>query len=224
MNRIGSRSTKFAARLRTAALPLMILLALCLFGWTGPAAAQEGGTCNCTASDVPVDTGMGTELQTLTYSDCAFDDGDCQQLCESAFLSNPGVTSSAQISAQLCTAEECKMSCSRLKGSPATFGGQEATKGQVTTPFKQYSLQNPLAAQSVPDLIGRVARILMGMVGTFALLMFVYGSFLWLTSQGNTEQVQKGKQVFTWAVIGLIVVFSAYIVLRQVFTTIGAQD
>ncbi len=222
MNRIGSRSTKqpFAAWLRSAPLPVLVFASLCLFGWAGPATAKDAGTCNC-AVEVPSQTASG-ETETHTYSDCAYSQTDCRQVCESALGGLPGITSSDQVKDEFC--ETCSMSCARLEGSPATFGGQEATKGQVTQPFKQYSLQNPLAAQSVPDLIGRVARILMGLVGTFALLMFVYGSFLWLTSQGNTEQVQKGKQVFTWAVIGLIVVFSAYIVLRQVFSTIGASD
>ena len=107
----------------------------------------------------------------------------------------------------------------------STFNESTGTKGaSVTQAFKQYKLQNPLDVKSIPALIGRVVTIFIGLVGSFALLMFVYGSFLWLTSRGNAEQVQKGKNVFVWAVIGLVIIFGAYVILRTVFKTIGATS
>ncbi len=158
---------------------------------------------------------------------------------EANYESSAGLcTCSQDVTQCLCTQEECDNFCSasassftpfatQCSGTPCqstqTMGSQSPTKA-VTTPFKEYSLQNPLESKSIPDLIGRSITIFIGVSGSFALLMFVYGGFLWLTSQGNTEKVQKGKQVFTWAVIGLVVIFTAYIVLRQVLITIGATS
>ncbi|MBI4457700.1 hypothetical protein HY633_01925 [Candidatus Uhrbacteria bacterium] len=83
-------------------------------------------------------------------------------------------------------------------------------------------LDNPLGTESIPVLVGRLITILTGISGTLALLMFVYGGFLWLTSAGIEEQVTKGKKIFTWATIGLVVIFLAYAIVQQIFNVIGA--
>jgi len=87
-----------------------------------------------------------------------------------------------------------------------------------------YTLSNPLRAGNPAELVGRIVSMFIGVVGSFALLMFVYGGLTLLTSRGNPEQVQKGKKIFIWAVIGLTVIFTAYIVLRNIFHIIGASD
>jgi hypothetical protein len=45
-------------------------------------------------------------------------------------------------------------------------------------------------------------------------IMFVIGSFRWLTSLGNPEKLEEAKGTFKWAIIGLIVYVSAYLILR----------
>lgn len=45
-------------------------------------------------------------------------------------------------------------------------------------------------------------------------IMFCIGSFKWLTSLGNPEKVQEAQGTFKWAIIGLIVYVSAYLILR----------
>jgi len=99
-----------------------------------------------------------------------------------------------------------------------------AMAADAATAYQTYSLTNPLKAQTIPQFIGRGTTIFTGIVGSIALLMFIYGGLLMLTSRGNSEQIQKGKNIFIWATIGLVVIFTAYIVLRNVFKVIGAND
>lgn len=58
---------------------------------------------------------------------------------------------------------------------------------------------------------------LLFMTNAFILLvlfiMFVIGSFKYLTSLGNPEQVEQAKGTFKWAIIGLVVYVSAYLIL-----------
>jgi hypothetical protein len=89
-------------------------------------------------------------------------------------------------------------------------------------PFQTYSIEAPIEA-NVPQVIGRFINMIIGVTGSIALLMFAYGGFTWLTSRGNPEQIQKGKNVFIWATIGLIIIFSSYIILKNVFRVIGAE-
>ena len=44
-------------------------------------------------------------------------------------------------------------------------------------------------------------------------IMFVIGSFTFLTSLGNPEKVQKAQGTFKWAIIGVVVYVSAYLIL-----------
>src|SRR5688572_7454059 len=55
-----------------------------------------------------------------------------------------------------------------------------------------------------------------GIAGLLAGVMFVIGGFYILTAGGDGSRVQKGKQRITDAIIGLLLVFGAYIVLNVV--------
>ena len=48
--------------------------------------------------------------------------------------------------------------------------------------------------------------------------MFVYGSFMYLTSLGNPDKVKKAQSTFKFAVIGFILFISAFLILRIVDT------
>jgi len=62
-----------------------------------------------------------------------------------------------------------------------------------------------------------VAEFLLGVVGAVALVFFIYGGFLLITSGGNDAQVQKGKDTIRNAVIGIAVIFLSGTIVR--FTT-----
>ncbi len=82
-------------------------------------------------------------------------------------------------------------------------------------------LQNPLGAIDTPTkLIGKVLNSVFGIVGSLALVMFVYGGLTWMTSSGNQEKIQKGRDILVWSAIGLFVIFSSYALVRVVLTTI----
>ncbi len=63
----------------------------------------------------------------------------------------------------------------------------------------------------VAEIIGRVIKGFLGLVGAIALLMFVYGGFLMLASGGKSEEITKGKNALVWSTIGLVVIFTSYV-------------
>lgn len=69
---------------------------------------------------------------------------------------------------------------------------------------------------AVQQLIGRVIKAALGVVGSIALAMFIWGGFLWMTAHGDSGQVTKGKDTMLWATLGLIVIFSAYTIVNFV--------
>ncbi len=44
-------------------------------------------------------------------------------------------------------------------------------------------------------------------------IMFVIGSFKYLTSLGSPDKIEEAKGTFKWAIIGLVVYVSAYLIL-----------
>lgn len=83
-------------------------------------------------------------------------------------------------------------------------------------------LTNPLGeGTTIQTLIGRAINIFTGVSGSVALLMFVYGGFLWLTSGGSTDKIAKGKKVFMWSTVGLLIIFGSYAILRALFQALG---
>ncbi|MBN1584889.1 hypothetical protein JW899_00795 [Candidatus Uhrbacteria bacterium] len=66
----------------------------------------------------------------------------------------------------------------------------------------------------VMEMFGNVATMILGVTGSFALLMFVYGGFLMVTSAGDSSKVSAGKKVLTNAVIGIFIIMVSGIALR----------
>jgi len=79
-------------------------------------------------------------------------------------------------------------------------------------------LTNPLsglqcgdaAATAVPCIVGKIINGVLGVVGIIALVYFIYGGILWMTSGGNEQQVKQGKDTLVWAIFGLVIVFFSY--------------
>jgi len=82
-------------------------------------------------------------------------------------------------------------------------------------------LCNPLGSNTSPQvLIGNIINAVMGIVGSIALLMFIFGGLTWMLSGGSAEKVKKGRDILIWSAIGLVVIFSSYAIVYFVITKI----
>lgn len=90
----------------------------------------------------------------------------------------------------------------------------------AATATSSVTLINPLGETDVRVIFGRVISAALSIVGTLALLMFVYGGVLWMTSRGDTKQVTKGKDTITWAVLGLVIIFASYTLVNALISGI----
>jgi len=83
-------------------------------------------------------------------------------------------------------------------------------------------LDNPLGPTNLgpQDIYGRLIYAFIGVTGAVALSMFILGGFQWMTAGGNPEKIKKGRDTLMWAVLGLLVIFSSYAILRAIFQTL----
>ncbi|PIX62106.1 hypothetical protein CO057_02280 [Candidatus Uhrbacteria bacterium CG_4_9_14_0_2_um_filter_41_50] len=88
----------------------------------------------------------------------------------------------------------------------------------------QVTLTNPLGETDPRIIIARVIQGALSVSGSIALLMFIYGGVLWLTSAGKSEQVTKGKNILIWAVLGIVVIAGAYVAVAAIFNAVLAGN
>lgn len=69
----------------------------------------------------------------------------------------------------------------------------------------------------------RITNYLFTIVGGLALLMFVYGGFVLIISQGSSEQIDKGKNAMVAAVLGLVVAFGGYLLIQFLGAGLGVD-
>lgn len=83
-------------------------------------------------------------------------------------------------------------------------------------------LENPLgSAESVQLIVKNIIHALLGVVGSIALLVFIYGGVLWLTAHGEEKQVKQGWDTMIWAAMGIGVIFASYALVKLVFGALG---
>ena len=90
----------------------------------------------------------------------------------------------------------------------------------ATTNSGIIQLPNPINIKDPRDLLGRIIGAVLGLVGSIALVIFIWGGFLWMTSAGNPERVTKGKNAILWATFRLVLIFSSYILVKNVLTAL----
>ncbi|MFC1598452.1 hypothetical protein ACFL2U_00350 [Patescibacteria group bacterium] len=81
-----------------------------------------------------------------------------------------------------------------------------------------YRLKNPIAgitgsaslSESVAIFIGAVIKIILSIAGSVALILFVWGGFLMISSAGSADTINKAKKVLVWTTIGLILVLFSF--------------
>jgi len=73
-------------------------------------------------------------------------------------------------------------------------------------------------AKKPADIIGKAIKVIMSIVGSIALVMFVYAGGLWMVAGGNEQQTSKALKTMVWSAIGLIVILSSYSIVNFIFS------
>lgn len=66
----------------------------------------------------------------------------------------------------------------------------------------------------VPELIGKILATVLGFTGTIFFILVVWAGILWMTAAGNEENIKKAQGILKAAIVGLIIVLSAYAITR----------
>lgn len=72
--------------------------------------------------------------------------------------------------------------------------------------------------------IARIVNFLISFIGIFVIVRIVISGFRMVLSQGNEEAIKGARSGITNAIIGLILVFAAYIFVNIIFQIAGVQN
>lgn len=96
-------------------------------------------------------------------------------------------------------------------GAPCPTGYDKGAGGNCGN----YSLNDMVS------VVLKASEFILGVVGSLALLAFVVGGMMWVLSAGNAELVTRGKQTILGAVIGLVIVFTSFMIIQLVYASLG---
>jgi hypothetical protein len=74
--------------------------------------------------------------------------------------------------------------------------------------------------KDLASLIGSILRAALGLVGTIFLLLMLYAGFQWMTARGDSKKVEDAKKLITGAIVGVLIIASAYAVTSFVLTAV----
>ena len=70
-----------------------------------------------------------------------------------------------------------------------------------------------LGTADLKDTVVNIIQWVLGILALVAVVMIIYGGFVWLTAAGDDAKIDKAKKVISAAVIGLIIVILAWAIV-----------
>ena len=69
-------------------------------------------------------------------------------------------------------------------------------------------------------IVGNVIGYILALLGVVFTILIIYAGFLYMTAQGNEEQVGKAKKLMMNAIIGMVIIGASYAISSFVISTI----
>ncbi len=73
-------------------------------------------------------------------------------------------------------------------------------------------------------IAARIVQIALGFIGIVTVGIIIYGGWLWMTSGGNEEKILVAKRVLKNAIIGLIIILSAFAIVSFIISKLLSES
>lgn len=77
-----------------------------------------------------------------------------------------------------------------------------------------------LQASDPRAVAARIINVALGFLGIIAVVIVLYGGFMWMTAAGNEERITTAKQILTAGIIGLVIIVMAWAIASYVVRTL----
>ena len=94
---------------------------------------------------------------------------------------------------------------------PLVEGGSGCTEFDPSDPYGiKCGEATKLSTTDPRLLVGRIINVALSLLGILSVVIIVYAGFKWMTSGGNEENAKSAQKILMAAVIGLVIILSAY--------------
>ena len=73
-----------------------------------------------------------------------------------------------------------------------------------------------LGSADLKQTVINIISFVLGLLGLIAVIMILYGGFIWLTAGGNEDRVDSAKKIISAAAIGLVVILISWAIVNFV--------
>lgn len=87
---------------------------------------------------------------------------------------------------------------------------------QVTTGLQQVGETIKLPSTDPRIIAARIINVALGLIGIVLVVLILYGGFVYMTSGGAEDKIATAKKIITNAIIGLVIILSAWAITRFV--------
>jgi len=71
-------------------------------------------------------------------------------------------------------------------------------------------------SNKVQSIFGEAMKIILGIIGSVALCIFIYGGIIWMTAGGTEQNISKAQNTMIWAALGLFAIFCSYMIVNYI--------
>jgi len=76
---------------------------------------------------------------------------------------------------------------------------------------------------TIPNIVSGAIRLILVMAALVAFVFLIIGGIRWVTSGGDKEKTARAQQTLTAALVGLVIVFASWAIIKLIETFFGIQ-
>ncbi|MFC1623219.1 pilin [Patescibacteria group bacterium] len=77
---------------------------------------------------------------------------------------------------------------------------------------------------TITGIVTNIMKWILGLVGVFGIIGFAIAGIWYLTSAGDEDKMNKGKNGMIWSIIGVIVALLGYVIIQAVDAMLGGSS
>ena len=107
---------------------------------------------------------------------------------------------------------------------PMAVGASSADSSNCGTGVGQVPCVSDLGlgSTSLSALVTNIISLILGFLGILAVLIVLWGGFIWMTAGGEQDKVDKAKKLIISGIIGLVIIFAAYAIATFVISNMAS--
>ena len=105
--------------------------------------------------------------------------------------------------------------------SAFAFSTAPALADEISQTCTDWQIEQGLCEEGLRNMVLTIVNWFLFFLGLIATIFLIYGGFLYITSAGNDDNVNKAKKIIIYAAIGLILILVAAVLVNALVNMIG---